>query len=77
MIIRKEVISSSTLEYLIPSGRNIGPISITVVRAKKGEEISNNPLNFNIRGQSHPSRKNYGKIICKLECQANDLKVRL
>lgn len=45
----------------ITSGRNIGPASITVVRARgyvpNGEEISNNPSNLNARGQSHPSKK--------------------
>ena len=65
----------------IPIGKNIGPSSITVVRARgyspNGEEISNNPSNLNAQGQSHPSKKSYGKIMRELECQANNTKVRL
>ena len=65
----------------IPSGRNIGPATITIVRARgyspNGEEVSNNPVNLNAQGKSHPSRKSYGKIMRELECQANDTKVRV
>lgn len=70
-----------TLRLIFPDKRNYYLQHITVVRARgyspNGEEISNNPLNLNARGQSHPSRKSYGKIIRELECQANDTKVRL
>jgi len=57
----------------IPSRRNIGPASITVVRARGYSPSGENPQNLN----GHPSKKSYGKIMRELECQANDTKVRL
>lgn len=64
-----------------PDSMSVGITSSTELRARvyspNGEEISNNPSNLNTRGQTHPSRKSYGKIMRELECQANNTKVRL